>query len=63
MKEGDQGFLAAKFIRYALILLAIFYTACGSTNDSLKKEAYAYCEIYNLTNWDFSKYSPWDLDP
>ena len=56
MKEVDQGFIAAKIVRFTVILLITFYTACGSTNDSLKKEAYAYCEIYNLNNWDFSKY-------
>ena len=56
MKEVDQCFLATKIVRYAVLLLIIFYTACGSTNDSSKKEAYAYCEIYNFDNWDFSKY-------
>ena len=57
MKEVDQCFLAKIIVRYAVFLLIIFYTACGYTNDSSKKEAYAYCEIYNLNNWDFSKYS------
>ena len=56
MKKVDQSFLAPKIVRYTVILLLIFYTACGTTNDTLKKEAYAYCEIYNLNNWDFSKY-------
>ena len=57
MKVFEQSFLATRVIRCAVILLIFFYTACGSTNESLKKEAYAYCEIYNLDNWDFSKYS------
>ena len=57
MKEIEKSYFAARVVHYAVILLIIFYTACGSTNESLKKEAYAYCEIYNLDNWDFSKYS------
>ena len=57
MKIAEMGFQLARLALYIVIFSIIFYTACGSSNEPIKQEAEAYCEIYNIETWDFSKYS------